>query len=58
MKIEYHFDFHLFSEQEIDKEALLNLTESLVSCLLPTIGARSKFLANLSKLQATQVQWR
>ena len=40
-----------FVENEIDKEALLELTERALELLVPVIGHRMKFLSKLKKLQ-------
>jgi len=40
-----------FVDEEINKEAFLSLTESLVTTLLPKIGQRARFLAKLETLK-------
>jgi hypothetical protein len=40
-----------YSDEEIDKEALLQLNEALLVPLLPKIGSRAKFLAKLNEMK-------
>ncbi|KAL5239526.1 hypothetical protein ACI65C_006936 [Semiaphis heraclei] len=40
-----------FEEQEIDKKALLLLTESMLVELIPIMGQRANFLSELEKLK-------
>jgi len=41
---------YLFTEEEIDSEAFLSLTENMIAKFLPTLGKQSKFNKKLMKL--------
>jgi hypothetical protein len=43
------------SDQEIDEEALLSLNDALIAPLLPTVGARAKFLGKLEAWRKAKV---
>lgn len=41
----------MFVEEEIDRVAFLNLTESMVALLIPEIGPEAKFFKHLQYLR-------
>ena len=55
LKSKYKFSMYwnLFTEQEIDGETLMGLTDHMVSNLLPTMKAQVKLLNSRGQLQQT-----
>uniref|UniRef100_A0A2S2P1D2 SAM domain-containing protein n=1 Tax=Schizaphis graminum TaxID=13262 RepID=A0A2S2P1D2_SCHGA len=43
---------NIFKEEEIDESVLLDLTETMVEQLFPSMGQRTKFLKHLAKLKS------